>query len=85
MRSTRDIKCLDHESGQVYISRNVVFDESIFPFAKTLLRIPPQQAAAVNTDPTWTLARVVMRSTPGSMPDNPSPPADAGLLYPNTI
>lgn len=29
-------KCLDLSSGRVYISRDVIFDESIFPFAKQL-------------------------------------------------
>jgi hypothetical protein len=26
-------KCLDKSSGRIYISRNVMFDESIFPYA----------------------------------------------------
>lgn len=26
-------KCLDVQSGRIYISRDVVFDESVFPFA----------------------------------------------------
>jgi hypothetical protein len=30
-------KCLDPESGRVYISQGVIFDENIFPFSK----IPP--------------------------------------------
>jgi hypothetical protein len=25
-------KCLDHESGRVYVSRDVIFDEHVFPF-----------------------------------------------------
>jgi transposase InsO family protein len=28
-------KCLDIESGRIYISRDVVFDENIFPFARS--------------------------------------------------
>jgi histone deacetylase 1/2 len=34
--SPRDkgVKCLDTSTGRVYISRDVVFDENIFPFAK---------------------------------------------------
>jgi hypothetical protein len=31
--STKDIKCLDISTGHVYISRNVIFDENVFPFA----------------------------------------------------
>jgi histone deacetylase 1/2 len=27
------VKCLDIKSGRVYISRDVVFDESVFPFS----------------------------------------------------
>ena len=30
----KGVKCLDVASGRVYISRDVVFDESVFPFAK---------------------------------------------------
>lgn len=30
----KGFKCLDIASGRIYISRDVVFDESIFPFAK---------------------------------------------------
>jgi hypothetical protein len=26
-------KCLDRSTGRIYISRDVVFDESVFPFA----------------------------------------------------
>ena len=26
-------KCLDHSTGRIYISRDVVFDESVFPYA----------------------------------------------------
>jgi hypothetical protein len=29
----KDFKCLDISSGRVYISRDVVFDENIYPFA----------------------------------------------------
>lgn len=29
-------KCLDQDSGCVYISRDVIFDENIFPFARPL-------------------------------------------------
>jgi hypothetical protein len=29
-------KCLDIDSGRVYISRDVIFDEGVFPFSKTL-------------------------------------------------
>jgi hypothetical protein len=28
-------KCLDIDSGRVYISRDVIFDERVFPFSKT--------------------------------------------------
>ena len=30
----KGFKCLDVSSGRIYISRDVVFDESIFPFSK---------------------------------------------------
>jgi len=30
----KGFKCLDIDSGRIYISRDVVFDENIFPFAK---------------------------------------------------
>jgi hypothetical protein len=38
-------KCLDIDSGRVYISRDVIFDERVFPFSKTnhSLSNPPQQ------------------------------------------
>jgi hypothetical protein len=26
-------KCLDHRTGRIYISRDVIFDEAVFPFA----------------------------------------------------
>jgi hypothetical protein len=29
----KGVKCLDISAGRVYISRDVVFDENIFPFA----------------------------------------------------
>ena len=29
----KGVKCLDVPTGRVYISRDVVFDESVFPFA----------------------------------------------------
>jgi hypothetical protein len=29
----KGFKCLDVATGRIYISRNVIFDESIFPFA----------------------------------------------------
>jgi hypothetical protein len=35
-------KCLDHESGRVYISRDVIFDENVFTFSK----IPPKSPAS---------------------------------------
>jgi hypothetical protein len=30
----KGFKCLDVAAGQVYISRDVVFDESVYPFSK---------------------------------------------------
>jgi histone deacetylase 1/2 len=30
----KGVKCLDVSTGRVYISRDVVFDESVFPFSK---------------------------------------------------
>jgi histone deacetylase 1/2 len=30
----KGVKCLDVNSGLVYISRDVVFDETVFPFAR---------------------------------------------------
>lgn len=30
----KGFKCLDPSTGRVYISRDVVFDERVFPFAK---------------------------------------------------
>ena len=49
----KGVKCLDVSTGRVYISRDVVFDESVYPFAslhpnagallkKELLLLPPQ-------------------------------------------
>ncbi|WVZ48888.1 hypothetical protein U9M48_000283 [Paspalum notatum var. saurae] len=32
--SHKGYKCFDHTTGRVYISRDVVFDESVFPFAE---------------------------------------------------
>jgi hypothetical protein len=29
-------KCFDHTTGRIYISRDVAFDEQVFPFAKQL-------------------------------------------------
>jgi hypothetical protein len=29
----KGVKCLDINSGQIYISRDIVFDETVFPFA----------------------------------------------------
>jgi hypothetical protein len=31
----KGFKCLDHASGRIYISRHVVFEETIFPFEST--------------------------------------------------
>ncbi|KAA8546669.1 hypothetical protein F0562_003100 [Nyssa sinensis] len=31
--STKGYKCLDPESGRVFVSRHVIFDESVFPFS----------------------------------------------------
>lgn len=33
-------KCLDRESGRIYISRDVVFDENIFPFQISQKQVP---------------------------------------------
>jgi hypothetical protein len=30
----KGVKCLDVPTGRVYVSRDVVFDETVFPFAK---------------------------------------------------
>jgi hypothetical protein len=30
----KEFKCLDVAVGRVYISRDVVFDESVYPFSK---------------------------------------------------
>ena len=30
----KGFKCLDHKTGRIYISRDVVFDETLFPFSK---------------------------------------------------
>jgi histone deacetylase 1/2 len=57
----KGVKCLDVTTGHVYISRDVVFDENVFPFAslhpnagkrlreETLL-LPPQNTACTNGD-----------------------------------
>jgi hypothetical protein len=57
----KGVKCLDVTTGRVYISRDVVFDENVFPFAslhpnagkrlreETLL-LPPQNIACTNGD-----------------------------------
>jgi histone deacetylase 1/2 len=57
----KGVKCLDVNTGRVYISRDVVFDENVFPFAslhpnagkrlreETLL-LPPQNIACTNGD-----------------------------------
>jgi hypothetical protein len=29
----KGVKCLDISTGRIYISRDVVFDENVFPFA----------------------------------------------------
>ena len=44
-------KCLDVSTGRVYISRDVVFDESIFPFSKLHPNAGAQLRAEVNLLP----------------------------------
>jgi hypothetical protein len=39
--SHKGYKCLDVDSGRVYVSRDVIFDENVFPFARTSLEPSP--------------------------------------------
>jgi hypothetical protein len=32
----KSYKCLDIQTGQIYVSRDVIFDEDVFPFANLL-------------------------------------------------
>lgn len=46
---------LDTQSNQVYISRHVVFDESVFPFDKSVEKVnsvPPQLVSYTDQE-TW--------------------------------
>lgn len=43
----KGFKCLDPSSGRVYISRDVVFDENIFPFSKLLPNVGPRLRSEV--------------------------------------
>jgi hypothetical protein len=45
-------KCLDYATGRLYISRDVVFDEQVFPFAKFHPNAGPRLRAEVSLHPT---------------------------------
>jgi hypothetical protein len=57
----KGVKCLDIATGRVYVSRDVVFDENVFPFAELhpnaghrlreeLLLLPPEPSSSVDTN-----------------------------------
>jgi histone deacetylase 1/2 len=53
-------KCLDHSTGRIYISRDVVFDETVFPYATPGVTVdvskllpesfPPDEPVTKSTD-----------------------------------
>jgi hypothetical protein len=68
----KGFKCLDATTGHIYVSRDVIFDETVFPFApihsnasaryhSTILLEPPGNSAITNSDyaSTMALLRVV--------------------------
>jgi hypothetical protein len=45
----KGFKCLDLSSGRIYISRDVVFDENIFPFFQASRQYGPSLALRDST------------------------------------
>ena len=74
----KGVKCLDVSTGRIYISRDVVFDESVFPFkslhpnAGALLRkeilLLPEFDQGGDNNCSNQCANISSSSTPGNMP-----------------
>jgi hypothetical protein len=45
-------KCLEVSSGWVYISRDIIFDEEVFPFTELYLNVGARLQAEINLLPT---------------------------------
>jgi hypothetical protein len=47
----KDFKCLNLSMGQMYISRDVIFDENVIPFSKLHLNAVPRLRAEISLFP----------------------------------
>ena len=76
-------KCLHHPSGQIYISRDVIFEETVFPFQNG----PP--ILTKPTQPTSTLPGLPLLITPTlphqAQPNNPPPHIISSLSSPISL
>jgi len=64
-------KCYHQESGRVFISRDVVFHEIVFPFSKHTSQTTPS-SHNLPTSSTFTLP-ILPTIVSGSIPSNPLP------------
>jgi hypothetical protein len=89
----KGVKCLDVSTGRVYISRDVVFDEHIFPFAdlhpnagrrlrNDILLLPhdtPTDVGDAQTDYYMPLPIIPVMTNLGQEPQDIPPPDDSTL------
>lgn len=70
----KGFKCLDVSSGRIYVSRDVIFDESVFPFSS----LKPNAGARLRAEITSLSPSLVAHDQGGEQIDNPV------LDFPNT-
>ncbi|WZY85278.1 hypothetical protein YC2023_031662 [Brassica napus] len=66
--------CLQPHTGRVYVSRDVRFDESTFPFKTNLKPTPTSTTPAEPPPPTYPLATTIPIPLQPQPPPNPIPP-----------
>jgi hypothetical protein len=85
----KGFKCLDLAEGHIYISRDVVFDERVFPFASlrpnagARLRVEMHLLTDVLLNPTSSLGNVNLsdHNTGSPMPANPPSNSGGDLIH----